>query len=241
MKNTRQTRHSANNPAPPHLRRQATTRAARAVSHDLATREPADVETAPVELSAKVKRAIETLRAPFKAFTADLAALTVSRAQLAPAFMKAFETFKTETELGLADFTRQFDPTVPADRDGYRQHKAYQAADYLRRIVAQSARPQRADRPQAATPLDGMARLIASMLPLLSADQVPRLWESVERELHWSDRQVSALQHRVDAAEALVNVRPPRGQAGQVPQLRIAASRSTSEDDAVAPRTGTHG
>lgn len=201
-------------------------------------------DTEPVKLSAKVVRLVEGVRAPFKAFISTLSAFTLSRAELAPLFGKAFTTFREETELTLADFTRLLDATVPQDRKGYRDHKAYQTADNLMRLYRQQNRAKVApgDVVKRATPMDGMARLIASVLPLIGADQVTKLWETIERELHWTDRQRAALENRVKEANPLLNVRPPRGAGGAIPQLRIATSRRTEADtEQEEARTGTHG
>ncbi len=202
---------------------------------------PETVDTEPIELSAKVRRLVDTLRPSFRAFVVSFADLTASRAELAPTFMKTFGTFQSETGQTFVDFVRLLDPSVGPSRADYRQHRAYQAADYLRRLQAQQARPKTPSRSTAApaTPLDGMARLIASLLPLIGADQVPRLWEAVERELHWTDRQATALQHRVEQATPLVAVRPPRGVA--TPQLRIAPGPAHETDVETEPRTGTRG
>lgn len=204
-------------------------------------------ETAQIELSAKVRRLVDGIRGPFKSFVADFATLTATRSELAPTFMKACGAFQAETGQTFVDFVRVLDSTVGPARADYRTHRAYQSADYLRRLVAQSSRPKVANEGQRAaapaTPLDGMARLLASMLPLLGADQITRLWETVGSGLHWSERQIAGLQHRVESAEALVNVRPPRGAGGTIPQLRIAVKRNVGEDadEEQMPRTGTHG
>lgn len=200
-------------------------------------------ETAPIELSVKVRKLVDSIRSPFRSFTLSYAELTATRADLAPAFMKAFGAFQTETGHGFTDFVRFLDPSVGPTRADYRAHKAYQAADYLRRLVAQQARPKAATISGArsttspATPLDGMARLIASLLPLIGADQVPRLWEAVTAELHWTERQSNALQHRVEQSTPLVAVKPPRG--ATVPQLRIATVQVHADDTEL--RTGTQG
>lgn len=201
----------------------------------------------PADLSAKVRRAIDSIRPPFRAFVAQFSDLTQSRADLAPSFMKAFGHFQFETGQSFVDFVRVLDPTIGPSRADYRQHKAYQAADNLRRLAAAQSRPKSATSTgnssvTPSTPLDGMARLIASILPLISADQVPTLWDAVLREMHWTARQVASLQNRASHTDALIAVRPPKGAGGVIPQLRIApVARHDADEEQTAPRTGTHG
>lgn len=231
--------------APARQQRRHVTTSTRAVARDVAVRasqtQP-DAGADEPEMTAKTRKLVDAVRAPFRAFSSALADVTATRAELAPAFMRAFEAFKHDTSKGLADFVRELDPSVPVDRDGYRAHRSYQAADYLRRLVANANRPaggNRAQRPTAATPMDGMARLIRSVLPLIGADQITRLWETIGRELHWSERQVLALADRVDKADPLIDVRPPRGTT--VPQLKVVQHRAAGAYEPESERTGTHG
>lgn len=182
--------------------------------------------TVAAEMTAKTRKAVDALRAPFRAFSSDYANISATRGELAPSFMKAFNAFKIDTDLTFVDFVRVFDSTVGPTRDEYRAHKSYQAADYLRRLVQQSQAPKATGSTVLrASALDGLARVLKSVLPLISADQVPRLWETIEKELHWTERQLQALQNRVDAADPVMNVRPQRGQGGVIPQLRIVTPR----------------
>lgn len=210
--------------------RHATVKTPRATAADAA--KPATPTTP--ELSAKTRKLIDAVRAPFSSFVTQYAELMSTRADLAPSFMRAFGAFAQESGQTFVDFCRLLDPSIGPTRADYRVHRSYLAADYLRRLAAQQSRPRVAPSTPAtapATPLDGMARLLAAMLPLISADQVSRLWETVSAELHWTERQITSLQHRVENADALVNVRPPRGAGGTVPQLRIAPVRHTADQE----------
>lgn len=195
----------------------------------------------PITLTAKTQKLIEAVRVPFRSFTDAALTFTTSRADLATPFGKAFLAFKTDTTLGLADFSRQFDATVPADTAGYKAHKVYQSADYLMRLYRAQHRPK-AD-PNAVKPAsqaDAVARLIRTVLPLIGADQMDKLWAVVESELNWSGQRLANLQTRTTEATPLLDVRAPRGIT--VPQLRIAAPRHAEPgEDTELARTGTHG
>lgn len=204
---------------------------------------PSTSEVAAVHLSPRVTRLIDGIRPAFKSFVVATSEWLQTRAELAPSFMKAFTAYKEETGLTFVDFVRNLDPSIGVTRDEYRAAKSYQAADYLARLWRQQTRervaPSTSPREKPATPLDGMVRLIASVLPLISASEVEKLWAVVSSELHWSERQVSTLQNRVKEADPLINVRPPRGSGGNVPQLRIAMPRSREDvDESSVPMHG---
>lgn len=207
-----------------------------------------DTEVAAVALSARTRTLIDKARDGFLGFVKTHSGFLLKREDIVGPFAKAWKAFKEETTLTLADFARQFDPSVPADRDGYRAHSTYRAAENLMALHRQLERAKQAKEagttasgPQRATPLDAVARMLKSVLPLISADQVDRLWETVTKELGWTEQQVTNLKNRTSEAEALLAVRPPRGFGGTVPQLRIATVRHTDESAAEEPRTGTHG
>lgn len=168
-------------------------------------RVPAEVK----EPTQKTLRLIDTIRPQFMAFVSDFAIITASREQLAPAFMKAFGAYQVETAGSFVSFVRLLDPTVPADAAGYRANSTYSAADYLRRKAAQQATPRvrvpLSQRP--ATPLVALARLVATILPML--DEKDALWASFVQEMHWSDSQVARLQTIVNR-EGPVAVHPSR-------------------------------
>jgi hypothetical protein len=159
-------------------------------------------EKTAIVLSAKVRKVVEDVRKPFMSFTTSFGALAVTRAELAPLFMRAFGVWQTETGAGFVDFVRELDPAIGPGR---------------------------------ATPLDGMARVLSSVLPLIQSDQVAKLWAAIGAELHWTPRQITTLQKRVEASAGLVRVSPLKGTP--VPQLRIASvrhSHSESTESAAA-------
>lgn len=173
-------------------------------------------------LSRKVKTLIDGIRQPFASFTGDLAGLTTKRSELAPKFMKAYNAWAAETSGNFPAFCRLLDPTIGPNRADYRTHRAFQAADYLRRLVARMNRPERpAGVQRPATPMDAVARLLKTITPLIGADEIGKLRDAIRKELHWSERQVSRLSAKADTAEPLAQLRVPKGSPVAMPPLRI--------------------
>lgn len=203
------------------------------------TTQAAPTATAQI-LSARVRSAVDKVRGNFTAFVRDFAALQVNRSELAPNFMRAFGLYQAETGGTFVDFVRLLDNTVGTTRAEYRQHRAYQAADYLRRLVATSNRAtaltaeERATRAATApvSPIEGMARLIRSFLPLVPEDQKQKLWDSLHVCLHWSDRQVSRVQEMIEDVPALLTVRQPRG--SNMPALRLTVPQPEESEPLAA-------
>lgn len=172
------------------------------------------------EISAKLGKAIATLRVTFRSFVEDFTALTTDRQTLAPRLMKTFAMWQAETGGSFVAFIRVLVPGVPLERAGYRAHFAYQAADYLRRLTQATARTtespiERAARIQRApvSPRVAMARLVASILPLISPDTTTVLWSALSDQLHWSEATVKSLQELCQSETPLVQLKAPRGTA----------------------------
>ena len=177
--------------------------------------------TTTVDLSTKTSSLIEGIRRPFLSFSKDFAGLVHSKAELAPKFMKAFRAWEKETDGTFVAFIRVLDPSVGEDRDDYRAHKTYQAADYLRRL---DSRPEPEERTgtSPATHLLGLTRVVATILDLVAEDQQPRLWAALEKELHWTDTQIDRLKAKVGETEPIARLRPPKGTEAY--ELRVAAA-----------------
>lgn len=188
------------------------------------------IEPVAVRLSAKVRNAVDAIREPFGTFVAEYSALAVRREELAPRFMKSFGLWQAETGATFVDFVRVLVPDLGTSRKEYRAHRAYQAADYLRRLAAAVTRaPLSASeaaaevqaRTRPAKPSEGLARVLASMLALLDPAAQAIVWIAVHDGLHWGDRQVADLQTAVQDAQPLVKLTAPRGQ--HLPTLRAVA------------------
>lgn len=212
-----------------------------------------DEAVAPIKLSAKTARAVEAVRGLFTPYVASFATINQLRGELAPKFMKAFEQWKAETDGNFVEFVRVLVPAVPLPSrtkdgiQGYRDHQAYQAADYLRRLVQQEARAATTPEEQAdairnrpASPRQALARVIASIVPLIDPAAMAALWKAMESQLHWSETQVSGFRELVKLESPLVQVRPPRGLrvAHMLKVVPAAVIAKALEDE---PRTGTHG
>lgn len=144
--------------------------------------------------SPKTVHLIDELRRPFLAFVVEHGTMLATRAALAPRFMRAFTAFVTDTEGSFVEFCRTVDPKIPADREGYKAHPSYQAADYLRRLVAQTASPkeQRPASERPVTPLVALARMVATVLPLIDVNG--SIWRAFVKEMNWSERMAIRVQ-----------------------------------------------
>lgn len=206
--------------------RQSANYAQAAIAGPDTTDAPGKAAKAPIEVSAKVMRIIDAVREPFASFVDGFAAITADRATLAPKFMKAFGAWQAETAGTFIAFVRVFDATVPAERAAYRDNPVYQAADYLRRLSANAARPAaEANAVKPASPFEAVARLVATLAPLV--EDMDLVWQAFLLELHWTDRQIARVQKLVGQAGPLL--------AKKAPQARkFGAIASIS-------RSGTHG
>lgn len=169
-------------------------------------------------LSEKVQTAIDSVQSQFVNFVQDFTSLNESREDLAPKFMKAFGAWQSETGGSFVAFVRLLVPDVPEDREGYRAHRAYQAADYLRRLTAAGSRKQETPVDRAAriasrpvSPQRAMARMVAAVLPLLAPETLDKLWQAMQAELRWSEQQVANLQQTTSEETPLVQLRAPAG------------------------------
>jgi hypothetical protein len=198
------------------------------------------------DVSAKVKKAIDAIRKPFTSFVADFAALAVSREELAPKFMKAFGLWQSETGGTFVEFCRVLVPEIGTTRQEYRNHRAYQAADYLRRLVANAERAarspeERTQRVQNApvSHVTAVARLLRTLLPLVTHEATNTMWMALRSQLNWSDRMVTRMQQETQHVEPLVVVREPRG-LHALGQLRLAMpavqAQSQEEEEPEAVR-----
>lgn len=177
-----------------HATRHMTTRHPASTAHELTI-----VKKAP-EPTTRTRHLIDAIKAPFRAFVGEFEALTMSRRELAPKFVKAFEAFKEDTGLKLISFVRLLDDTVPMHRDddetgeGYKNHPSYVAATNLNRLAAEDQTPRKAipasKRP--ATPLVALARLVATVLPIVDPDGA--IWDAFLKEIHWTEEQGKRLQ-----------------------------------------------
>lgn len=154
------------------------------------------------QITSKTRGLIDGIREDFRAYVDDFTQLTVSRETLAPRFMKAFAAWAQETGGPFVAFCRVLEPAIPEDREGYRAHPAYQAADYLRRLTAaQTGGRERDQIPEGERPIPvyrAFAMFLATVLPAI--DPNGTLWGAFVKEMHWSEDQANRI--RVTATKA---------------------------------------
>lgn len=178
-------------------------------------------QTKPVAVvSAKIRKLVLDIKRPFMLYVDKFAVIQQNRAELAPKFMRAASLWSAETGGRFTDFVRMIDPSVPAHRgsaaepNGYRDHKTFQAADYLRRLAGVGGRKDvTGNRAKPIRSKTGdMARLLATVLAFTS--EPDRLWAGVAAEFSMTTRQITKLKQVVAASQPLIriptNVKPVR-------------------------------
>jgi hypothetical protein len=190
-------------------------------------------------------RLVESIREQFTGYLAGFNALQTTRTKLAPLFMRAFNAWAGDTGGSFVAFVRLYDPTVPLQSEGYRNHPTINAAEYLRRKARDMAAATTAeaegeevvgasgvgaDAP--ATPLDVLARFVAMILPLIAHEDQPRIWAFFASDANWSERRITALREMVGQVKPFATVRTEKGQPR--PTLHIVHTRKDA-------RTGTTG
>ena len=207
-------------------------------------------------LSAKLRKTVNNLRRAFSSYVDEFKIVSESRAELAPKFMKAFHDWGKETGGGtFAQFVRLFVPDLPEqsrskpESQGYRDHPAYQAAEYLRRLAGrrQNAEGERetpvershriANAP--VSPTVAMARAMKTIMTLVPPDQARTLFDSLKAQLHWPDRTISRIENEARNIEPLVILREPRGvhALGSMRLVVPAMPATTTEEETPVART----
>lgn len=161
-------------------------------------------------LTAATRRLVDGIRDEFDGFVDGYIALEADRDKIATHFMRAFNAWQKETDGTFVGFVRLLVPKVPEDRDGYKAHPAYQAADHLRRKVADAQReretPEVAEEDRPASTLTALERLIATVMPII--DPTGSIWSAFVKELNWSEEQAQRIR---DRASKLGSIKlPPR-------------------------------
>lgn len=178
-------------------------------------------ETSPKEshkLTASVARLVDGIRTTFTAFVDDFTSFTLSGEELAPRFMRTYRKWEAETGGSFIAFVRLLVPSIPMDVKSYKAHSAYMSADYLRREAARLERQgttpaERAEaiRNRPVSPRTALARVLASVMPLIDPNALETLFEAMRSNLHWSEAQVDGIKELVGEETPLVRIRAPRG------------------------------
>lgn len=157
-------------------------------------------------LSASLAKIVDAIRKPFMAFAQQHGAMLQRRAELAPQFMAAFGDWQKETGRGaFVEFCRVIDPSIPVERDGYRAHASYQAADYLRRLVGRTDQGNGRATPVRSSSM-ALARLLATILPLVREKEHDAVWAAVEAEFGFRRGQVVTLQRMTAATQPFLEL-----------------------------------
>lgn len=169
------------------------------------------------ELSAKVQKAVDEIKSQFTGFVRSFEALEAKRGDLAPKFMKAANMWQAETGGTFIDFVRFLVPEVGETVKEYKAHRAYQAADYLRRKAA-GPRNLGGDVTQGAggnagpgttqeTPMVVLERLLASLLPSIPEKAQEQIYAALKESSNWTDNRIETLRTRVDEVDPLVEIK----------------------------------
>jgi hypothetical protein len=157
-----------------------------------------------VTVSANLVAMIAGLKAQFGKFTELYTRLTESKAEFAEKFMSGFTLFAQETGRTFVDYVRAIDPTVPQDREGYRSHRSYQAADYLRRSMTVGGGNRGARQKPARTNAVGrLARMIATILAIVRPEDHAAVWQGVADEFGLAGKALSNLKTQAGKVEPL--------------------------------------
>jgi len=166
-------------------------------------------------ITAKTKRLIEGIEKRFSTYVKNFIGVRKSGEELAPEFMKAFNQWASEVGRGatFVKFVQMLDDSVPirsrtqGDEQGYRDHRTYQAADYLRKINAGTRSRSTAGAgdaegtqagKRAATVSNPVLRVLAALQNLLPMGQRHTLWEATMQEFGWNQQQVQKAQAQIN-------------------------------------------
>jgi hypothetical protein len=163
-------------------------------------------------------------------------------AKIAPKVIANFKALDAKyTDLGgFIGYCRMIDPKVPThaaddgDELGYRNHRTYQALDYMRRLVNAANRPPRdANTTQGARnpATDQLARLLASVLTIKGIDDAV-VWGAVSQEFGMpaESRSLARLKARVEKTKPLIDLHTAavKGEARIIP-MRAATPKPSPE------------
>lgn len=181
-------------------------------------------------VSLRLTRTIDSLRKEFKGYAESFMTIAVRRAHLAPIFMSTFRRWHHETGRSFVAFVHELDPSVPAERDEYVQHRSYQAALYLRRLVdAPDTTPAHR---KTVTPFEMLAIVMKSIRPLLPRGREEELFLAVAKASRWRDRDLQRLRKTIADARVIPMPGAPRlltmRRAAGTHQPAVAADRKSA-------------
>ncbi len=114
--------------------------------------------------------------------------------------------------LDVAVFSGVFgNPTCSQVMDGavaYKAHKAYMAADYLRRLVATTEKASAdPNAPVVTSPVDVIVDLLVTIQPVV--ENLDDIWAAFDTRYHWTTKRIARLQKMVGEARTPILVKKP--------------------------------
>lgn len=198
-----------------------------------------------------VKGKIEGIRPAFNAYAGQFQLVNEKRADLAPKLMAVYHMASAATKVGslqFVSFLRLIDPSIPSHRDarevngktvpGYTVHNAYNAGIYCKRLTQTGPR-QKAVGERAMTGTQMLARVIATMLPLVADSRL--VFDAVKAELRLDDKAIKRLETAVTQTQPLFTLPTPKQPLRKLNIIHMAPKTGTAEGEQPARRTGTHG
>jgi hypothetical protein len=153
--------------------------------------------------SRRLTSTLVDIRTEFKAFTDAFSMLSVRKAHFAPAFMKAFALWERETGRSFVAFVQQLDSTVPADRNEYPKHRAFQAACYLRRLVEAPATVSGKKERVSMSPFALLAVVLKSLAPIVGAREATHAFGVVVKAGKLHQRDADRLRKAIESARVM--------------------------------------
>lgn len=173
--------------------------------------------------SRSLAAALDDLKDQFRPYARTFDAFLARKRDLAKPFMRVYTQWRRETGRSFVAFVQQIDDTVPAEKTQYVAHKSYVAALYLKRTVDAPQTVAGATARRTRTPLDLLAIVIKSALPLIRPHEAV-FWQSLASVSRWHQRDIVRLQTRVRRMKAIA-LRP------DVPRLVAEGRRQVARFD----------
>lgn len=183
-------------------------------------------------LSSTIRKELDKIRPELRSFAQKFSVVNEQRKDLAPRFMRVYNQIAGENDgFTFVEYVRLFDATVPtaaSGDQGYRVHKTYMAADYLRRLTRQRPRGRQGVRDNAT---DALARSLATILQIVKADKREDVWSAVAREFGLAQRALTGLKRRVDSTQPLFKL-PGVKPVASLPLVHMKRQEAEQEEEA---------
>lgn len=172
-----------------------------------------------IRITRELQSKIEGMRERLSEFGRVLAS---HKADLVEPFMSGLEQWRKETgRNSFVEYVRAIAPDVPGDRDGYRSHPTYQAADYLRRVYQRTTKTGTSaatsnTRSIRVNAVNRLARALKTVFSVIQPALIDQIWTGIATEYGLNDRQLTTLKARVELAQPLLTLPIRRPVAAEV-------------------------